>query len=419
MEAIGILEITDTAVRLLIGQFHNDEVSVLYTKELPVEDYMDRGEIKNVAKILETVNTLAFVKDDEAKLRLKVTKVIFVLPAIGFAIFETRKSTNVVSATSKIQQLDINNAISLAQKDLTNPGFEVVDVVPELFFIGQDKYTKIPPIGETSRTIAIIARIFALPSSVISTYVRRIIEPSEIQLKRSVVSTVAIEEVCKKSLPKIPDHYLIDIGEGFTKIALVGKNNPVSVNIFKKGTGDLIRIVAEKFHISFQAAREAIENYGIENRQSKFMPPVIESVNEEGLKSVYTLDELSNIIKEFFVEFFNDLDVCITTVKKDYVNNPAIANLPFILTGGVTSMKGLDTLFKGRYPNNEIHILTSNVMGAREQKYIPLIGALLYSSTYKGSLTDSQEKVNQLSREEKKDDTKKKKSGLKGLFGGK
>ena len=191
------------------------------------------------------------------------------------------------------------------------------------------------------------------------------------------------------------------------------------MNIFKKGTGDLIRIVAEKFHISFQAAREAIENYGIENRQTKFMPPVIESVNEEGLKSVYTLDELSNIIKEFFVEFFNDLDVCITTVKKDYVNNPAIANLPFILTGGVTSMKELDTLFKGRYPNNEIHILTSNVMGAREQKYIPLIGALLYSSTYKGSLTDSQEKVNQLSREEKKDDTKKKKSGLKGLFGGK
>ena len=416
MGNIGILEITDTAVRLLVGQYANDEVSIVFTKELPIEGYIERGEVKSVDQILDVIKSLAKLKDDEANVNLQLNRIALVLPPIGFKIFETRKSTNTVSSTMKILPMDIENVLSLAQKDLTNPGFEVVDVVPQLFFLGQDKYTKIPPLGEESRTLAIIARIFALPSSLISTYVRRIVEPSGLSLTKSIVSTVAIEEVCKKALPSIPNHYLVDIGEGYTKVALVGSNCPVSSGTFPKGTMDLIKMISSRFNIPFAKARELLEVYGIEDRHTKFMPPIIESINEEGLKSVYTLDELSNIIKEFFVEFFNDLDVCVLSVQKGF--EPSKVNgLPFILTGGVTAMKGLSQLFKTRYPSVMIHNLKSNILGAREQKYIPLIGALLYSATYKGCLTDSNNNVTPLDREEEVKDEKKK-TGLRAFFGG-
>ena len=62
-------------------------------------------------------------------------------------------------------------------------------------------------------------------------------------------------------------------------------------------------------------------------------------------------------------------------------------------------MFGFDGLIKEKFVSNaSIHYLEPECIGARDTSYCAIIGAIFASSKYKGSLSDTRLKSNQLER---------------------
>ena len=90
---------------------------------------------------------------------------------------------------------------------------------------------------------------------------------------------------------------------------------------------------------------------------------------------------------------------------KGYQDN--IRNLPVVFIGGLTKMFGFETLVKDKFANNaSLHYLEPRCIGARDTSYSALIGAIYASSKYKGALSDTRVKSNQLQRDKDKEKDK-------------
>ena len=80
-----------------------------------------------------------------------------------------------------------------------------------------------------------------------------------------------------------------------------------------------------------------------------------------------------------------------------------ISTLPIVFTGGFSSLHGFDKIAKEKFVNNQsIHYLQPDAIGARSPSLSALVGALLASSKYKGSLSDQRARVAQVERLETK-----------------
>ena len=83
-------------------------------------------------------------------------------------------------------------------------------------------------------------------------------------------------------------------------------------------------------------------------------------------------------------------------------------DLPFILIGGASKLNGLRSIFELHYPNREIYFVTPKSIGARDPSYVNLLGLILASSHYGGTLEDNYRGMAEVSRVNKTMEKKKK-----------
>ena len=109
-------------------------------------------------------------------------------------------------------------------------------------------------------------------------------------------------------------------------------------------------------------------------------------------------ESLNSIIKEFFnEEYFGKFDTAYETLMKGYPDN--IKTLPIVFTGGLSKMIGFEHLAKEKFVQNaSIHYMEPSCIGARDTSFSAIVGAIYASNKYKGSLSDTRVKNNQLQR---------------------
>ena len=211
------------------------------------------------------------------------------------------------------------------------------------------------------------------------------------------VNSYAICELAKycKDIP--PSFILVDIGADLTNVTLIGNSAPFETVSFTTGASTLINKVGEKFGLAYSDALELIAKYGLDERELSYKP-VIATTFVDGLETQHDPESLNSIIKEFFSEdYFVKFDNAFDTLMKGYPDN--VRNLPIVFAGGPTKMFGFDGLIKEKFVSNaSIHYLEPECIGARDTSYCAIIGAIFASSKYKGSLSDTRLKSNQLER---------------------
>ena len=109
-----------------------------------------------------------------------------------------------------MQHLDIQNAISLVQKETVSNGSDILDIIPAAFLLEGNRQFIAPPIGEKSSSIAIRAYVHTLPRRLISDYTR-VVESAGIHVKRSVVSSYAFTEAIKRETDIKPNYILVQL----------------------------------------------------------------------------------------------------------------------------------------------------------------------------------------------------------------
>ena len=393
---ISAIEISDTEVRLAVGYVTDNKINLIHVAQRPISGLVSHGEIIDFPTLVSIIVSMKEFKDETTKEKITINEATLVLPSLGLNVFQSSKTTNVVSPYSTIATIDIENVISLVQKEAIPPGSEIVDIIPDSFVLEKGRSFINPPIQEKSNNITVKAKIHTLPTRIVHDY-RRVLESARIKLRRMCVNSYAICELSKYSQDIPKSFILVDIGADLTNVTLIGYSAPFETQSFMCGASDLINKVGEKFNLVYADALELIAKYGLDERPLTYKP-VIATTFADGLETQHDPESLNAIIKKFFLEeYFPKFDVAFETLMKGYPEN--VRNLPMVFAGGPTKMFGFDGLIKEKFVSNaSIHYLEPDCIGARDTSYSAIIGAIFASSKYKGTLSDTRFKSNQLER---------------------
>lgn len=392
---VAVFEISNTSIRVIVGGSIDGEPVIIQKAERPISGLISRGEVLDEQKLIEVFSEMRHINDEKTHLTYELNDITLVIPPLGLEVFESEKTTNVVSTTSIIEKIDITNIISLVQKETIDPEKLIVDVIPDYFTINKNEYTIEPPIGKTSDDIWVHAKVHVMLRKYADTY-KRLAESAGIRVRRICVSPYAISTFAKKQgVPK--DYIMIDMGAQLTNITLVGNHAPIVSTHILIGGNDLSFAIAEKFECSVEKAQELKETYGRFKRELLFKPSLLSVITSEGEKKDYYPEDLDHVTNLFFRDnYFKQIDNAIASMLKDYPEE--VLKLPLVISGGFSSFRGMEKLLKDKYQDQEVFILNSSVIGVRHPKYIPLIGGLMCATTYRGALSDQKNKVNHIDR---------------------
>ena len=393
---ISAIEISDTKVRLAVGYVKDDKVNLIHVSEKHIHGLVSRGEIIDFQTLSSIISSMREFKDETTKEKIIINDVTLVLPSLGLNVFQSSKTSNVVSPYATIAAIDIENVISLVQKEAIPSGSEIIDIIPDSFVLEMGRSYINPPINERSNNITIRAKIHTLPAHLVEDY-KRVLEGARFKVRRMCVSSYAIAELARYN-NEIPKSYILcDLGADVSNITLVGNSTIFETISFLNGASDLINKVADKFGIQYEGALELIRKYGLDERPLTYKPTISKS-DINGVETHQDPESLNEIIKEFFVkEYFPKFDTAYETLMKGYPEN--IRNLPIVFTGGLSKMIGFEKFAKEKFESNaSIHYLEPLCIGARDTSFSAVVGAIYASSKYKGSLSDTRIKSNQLQR---------------------
>lgn len=400
---IVVVEISDTQVRLAVGYANKDKINVVHMAERPIHGLISHGEIIDFQTLSQILSSMKEFKDETTKEKIVINEATVVLPSLGLNVFQSEKTTNVVSPYGLIQTIDIENVVSLVQKEAVPSGSEIIDIIPDAFVLEMGRSFINPPINEKSNNITINAKIHTLPTRVVSEY-KRVVEQAHIKVRRLCVSSYAISELTRH-INDIPASYiLVDMGAEVSDISLIGNHTPFETVCFQSGGNDLVNRIVENLGVSSDDALDLLKKYGLDERPLSYKPVIAEAVIE-GTKRSYNPSSLNLIIKQFFLEeYFNQFDIAYTNLMKNYPES--VKQLPIVFTGGLSKMIGFETLAKQKFMKNQsIHYLEPSEFGARDARFSATIGAMYVASKYKGALSDTRAKTIELMRtrdEEKK-----------------
>ncbi|MDY6392242.1 MAG: cell division FtsA domain-containing protein [Bacilli bacterium] len=378
-------EISSDAVKVLIGYELGGAPVVLYRAKKELPGLIKGGQITDPNGLVKALAELHNLSDDAVHLKISISEVCFILPPIGLMVYESDKSTNVVAPNNEIAKIDISNVVSLVKKQPIPGGNSVVDIIPDEFVLDDGSRYADPPLGLKSTSLTIRAKIHALPDAVSSTY-NRLMSTSGYRVKKASVSTYCIAELFKTYRDLPASYILVDMGGRLTTVSLIGEGSPYSSASFYSGGDDLTEEIATAFGCTFATAEKLKVEYGYREKIHSYDPPLpLNGEGEEG--DGFHQKHLNDIIANHFESYAAVLTNAISSLLSRYGDK--LDNLPIVFTGGASKLRGLETFMAKAMPNREQYFVVPRTIGARDPGYSALLGLLLCSGRYVGSLEDN------------------------------
>ena len=296
---IAAIELGSKKLKLVVGYEIDGQVYVLYTLTKPYGHCIDAGNFLDPKKVSETIASIREFTDPSAKLRLNISDVLLSLPPYGLGVYQTRQVTTVVTEDSKISNLDIKNIYALIRNSAYPLNDKaLVDVVPESFTLDQGRIFARPPMGESSSTLTVSAKVQTLPAVLVDNYQTALVNGGMIS-RRNVISSLAATELISsyKELP--PSYILVDIGSDITTVSFIGNGALYGSTYFKWGGDNITERIIERFNINEADAEKYKIMYGIDYREMNFKAPICTTEDGTGHEVHHYNDELNEIIDIF------------------------------------------------------------------------------------------------------------------------
>ena len=393
---IAAIELGSKKLKLVVGYEIDGQVYVLYTLTKPYGFCIEGGNFVDANKVAETIKSIREFTDPSAKLKLNITDVLLCLPPYSLGIYQTRQVTTVVTEDSKISNLDIKNIYALIRNSAYPLNDKaLVDVVPESFTLDHGRIFARPPMGESSSTLTVSAKVQTLPSVLVDNY-QTVLANGGMISKRNVVSSLAATElVC--SYPNMPSSFIIvDIGSNITTVSFVGNGALYGSTFFEWGGDNIAERIIEKFNINEADAEKYKIMYGIDYREMNFKAPICTTDDGNGQDVHHYNDELNTIIKgelDIFVQQLNDaINDIVAQHDKSY------RSFPMMLVGGGAELNGLVQYITPKVLSETVEVVRPKTLGARNATFTNCLGAILTYSKYPNLNDESHPRVGVLSR---------------------
>ena len=377
---IAAIELGSKKLKLVVGYEINGNVYVLYTLTKSYGHAIEAGNFVNPNKVSEAIASIREFTDPAAKLRLNISDVLLCIPSFGLGIYQTRQVTTVVTEDSKISALDIKNIYALIRNSAYPLNDKVlVDVIPESFALDQGRIFERPPMGESSSTLTVSAKVQTLPKILVDNY-QNVLTNGGMISRRNVISSLAATELIS-SYPDLPSSYiLVDIGSNVTTVSFIGNRALYGSTYFNWGGDNITERIIESFNINESDAEKYKIMYGIDNRQTNFKAPICTVDDGTGHEAHHYNDELNAIIKnelDIFVKKLNDaVDEIVSQHDRSY------RTFPMLLIGGGAELNGLAAYITPKVLSETVQVVRPKVLGARNATFFNCLGMILTHAKY-------------------------------------
>ena len=393
---IAAIELGSKKLKLVVGYEIDGKVYVLYTLTKPYGHSIEAGNFVDPNLVSQTIASVREFTDPAAKLKLNISDVILCIPPYGLGVYQTRQVTTVVTEDSKISNLDIKNIYALIRNSAYPLNDKaLVDVVPESFTLDQGRIFARPPMGESSSTLTVSAKVQTLPRVLVDNY-QTVLSNGGMVSRRNVVASLAATELIS-SYEGTPNSYiLVDIGSNVTTVSFVGNKALYGSTFFNWGGDNITEKIIESFNINEADAEKYKIMYGIDNREMNFKAPICTTDDGTGTEVHHMNDELNAIIKgelDIFVRYLNEaVDAVVAQHDRAY------RSFPMILIGGGAELNGLVSYITPKVLSETVEVITPKTLGARNPTFFNCLGMILTHAKYLNLNDEAHPKVGQVTR---------------------
>lgn len=392
----AVIEITSSAVKITVGYELDDRPHVIYTSSRPIQGMVENGIITNPSALINVISSLCKIEDEEAKLRITINDIVLVVPPLGLEIYQGDQTTSVLNEKDGISKLDIGNVIKLVKNQMSRNNNVIVDIIPDKFLLDQERVFGEPPLGAVSTSLSVKAKVHTLPKSIFDEY-RHVIESAGIRVKRIVVAPYCIARLYANE-PTLPKSFIyLDCGDQITTATIISGGAIFNSCYFFGGGNKLSSEIQHKFGISKDEADKIIRLYGYDTRKLSYSPVVCKTIDSYENVNEYTVSDLNNCIKAYLDSYIHSIRTSLTQLKSAISSQK---DLPIVIGGGFSKLGGFIEYVQNNLSNISVYKAPLKVIGARDQKYLNCIGAILTISKYRGTLEDSTNRVTPVNREE-------------------
>ena len=393
---IAAIELGSKKLKLVVGYEIDGKVYVLYTLVKPYGHAIEGGNFVDANRVSQTIASVREFTDPAAKLKLNISDVILCIPPYGLGVYQTRQVTTVVTEDSKISNLDIKNIYALIRNSAYPLNDKaLVDVVPESFALDQGRIFTRPPMGESSSTLTVAAKVQTLPKELVDNY-QTVLSNGGMVSRRNVIASLAATELIA-SYEGMPNSYiLVDIGSNTTTVSFIGNNALYGSTFFNWGGDNITEKIIESFNINEADAEKYKIMYGIDNREMNFKAPICVTDDGTGVEVHHTNDELNAIIKGELDIFVNYLNNAVNEVTA--AHDKAYRSFPMLLIGGGAELNGLVNYITPKVLSETVEVVTPQTLGARNPTFFNCLGMLLTHAKYLNLNDEAHPKVGQVTR---------------------
>ena len=393
---IAAIELGSKKLKLVVGYEIDGKVYVLYTLVKPYGHAIEAGSFVDPNKVSQTIESVREFTDPSAKLKLNISDVLLCIPPYNLGIYQTRQVTTVVTEDSKISNLDIKNIYALIRNSAYPLNDKaLVDVIPESFTLDHGRIFARPPLGESSSTLTVSAKVQTLPKLLVDNY-QNVLSNGGMISRRNVIAPLAAAELIA-SYPGMPSSYiLVDIGSSVTTVSFVGNNALYGSTFFNWGGDNITEKIIESFNINEADAEKYKIMYGIDNREMNFKAPICTTDDGTGHEVHHMNDELNAIIKGELDIFVNYLKEAVNEVVSQH--DKTYSSFPMLLVGGGSELNGLVNYITPKVMSETVQVVSSKTLGARNPTFFNCLGMILTHSKYLNLNDEAHPKVGQVTR---------------------
>lgn len=391
-QAINTLEISASAVKLVIGYELEGQPYVLYANKVHLSQAISSGEIVNQEQIVTAIKTL--VTDVRETIGLEIIEVVLGLPTIDFEVFRGTQTTNTLA--NKIDRIDIKNIMALFRKNRVDPNKVIVAILPQTFTTENDQSYRLLPLGEVSNTLTVEAFLHVLPLWVYNSYID-VVTKAGLKVKKVYADKYAITELL--NTPGTPTHtyFLVDFGATTTSITFVSNHNLYFTRIINAGSDDLTYLIAERFGLEIKEAERLKRDYGLDRRNVSVNFPLAHGISEYGEEVKVYLSDLYQVTKSFLDEHLQKIINEIQIVGKSQ-NMPSLNKYPLLFVGGGSTIYNFEEVIGSDRTFPDKYIVKLDTMGARDLTYAVNLGLIKAYTKYTEDIGDERTNIGTLTR---------------------
>ena len=273
-----------------------------------------------------------------------------------------------IDTNGEINGKDIVSVLQNAAENEIQETEELVSIIPIMFNIKDDKFTK-NPIGQESDKLGVKALLATAPKKQIYDYLK-VFHEAGIAVEDITFNCIGDYFEAKTSETDEELGAIINIGHDKTDVSIFNKGIVIKNSIFNLGSKNVDNDISYIFGTDTSTSRELKEKFALACKKYADNNEVLEFlINEEEKKSINQF-EITEVVEARLVELLK--------LAKKEINDLTNRKISYIIvTGGISELSGFNYLVESVLGDNAT-TLNITTMGIRSNKFSSAMGIIKY-----------------------------------------